>query len=79
MSASGTGGRPVPRADWATNDSAMTEDRARLSRASSSSMSSSGLKPHDGASCASAACTSTRVSPVRAGSGYGVAGGIPGS
>src|SRR4051794_28692599 len=57
----------------------MTEDRARLSRASSSVMSSSCPKPHDGASWASALCTSTRVSPVLIGSGYGVAGGMPGS
>ena len=36
-----TGGRPIPRADWATKDSAITEARARLSRASSSEMSMS--------------------------------------
>jgi citrate synthase len=29
----GTGGRPVPRADWATKESAITEARARSSRA----------------------------------------------
>ncbi len=45
----GTGGRPVPRADCATNESAMTEARARLSRASASSMSISARKPHSGA------------------------------
>src|SRR5204863_219403 len=48
--ASGTGSLPAPRADWATNESAMTDVRARLSRASSSSMSSSCLKPQAGAS-----------------------------
>ena len=37
----GTIGRPRPRADWATKDSAITEARARSSRACSSSMSSS--------------------------------------
>ena len=42
-------------------------------------MSSSGLKPHTGASCASADCTSTRMSPVCTGSGNGSAGGRPGS
>ena len=45
----GTGGRPTPRADCATNDSAMTEARARSSRAWASSMSISAWKPHSGA------------------------------
>ena len=36
-------------------------------------------KPHTGASCASADCTSTRMSPVCTGSGNGSAGGRPGS
>ncbi len=44
-----TGGLPIPRADWATNDSAITDARARLSRASSSEMSISCPKPHCGA------------------------------
>ena len=35
----GTGGWPMPRADCATNDSAMTDTRARSSRACSSEMS----------------------------------------
>ena len=30
----GTAGRPSPRADWATNDSAVAVSRARLSRVS---------------------------------------------
>ena len=47
--AAGTGGRPAPRADWATNDSAITDARARSSRACSSVMSMSGRKPHSGA------------------------------
>ena len=59
----GTSGRLRPRADWATNDSAVTETRARSSRACSSLMSSSCLMPHAGASMASALCTSTRTSP----------------
>ena len=45
----GTGGWPIPRADCATNDSAITDARARLSRASSSEMSISWPKPHCGA------------------------------
>src|SRR3954454_22121193 len=73
-----TGGWPVPRADWATNDSAMTEARARLSRAVSSSMSRTSLKPHSGASRASADWTSTRGLPERITSGHGSAGGRPG-
>ena len=39
ISSWGTGGWPAPRADCATNDRAMTDARARLSRASSSLMS----------------------------------------
>ena len=48
ISRCGTGGWPIPRADWATNDSAITDARARLSRASSSEMSISSPKPHCG-------------------------------
>ena len=44
----GTIGRPRPRADWATNDSAITEARARSSRACSSLMSSSWCMPQAG-------------------------------
>ena len=44
----GTGGRPVPRADCATKDSAITDARARSSRACSSEMSISAPKPHSG-------------------------------
>src|SRR5437764_8128939 len=75
----GTGGFPIPRADCATNDSAITDARARLSRASSSGMSISSRKPHCGPSIASADCTSTRGSPEWTVSGWGSAGGIPGS
>jgi hypothetical protein len=35
----GIGGRPTPRADCATNESAITDTRARSSRACSSEMS----------------------------------------
>ena len=73
-----TGGCPAPRADWATKDSAITDARARLSRASSSEMSISWPKPHSGASIASAACTSTRGSPERTVKVCGSAGGRPG-
>ena len=73
-----TGGLPIPRADWATNESAITDARARLSRASSSEMSISCPKPHCGASIASADCTSTRGSPERTVSECGSAGGNPG-
>jgi len=55
----------LPRADCATNDSAITEARASWSRACSSEMSISSAKPHSGASIESAACTSTRGSPER--------------
>ncbi len=41
----GTIGSPRPRADWATNDRAITEARARSSRACSSVMSSSWCMP----------------------------------
>jgi hypothetical protein len=75
----GTGGRPVPRADCATNDSAITDARARSARASPSEMSMSGRRPHSGASMASAAWTSTRGSAERIASGCGSAGGRPGS
>ena len=61
----GPSGCPSPRADCATKDRAMTDARARSSRACSSEMSMSGRKPHSGASVASAACTSTRWSPER--------------
>jgi hypothetical protein len=74
----GTIGWPVPRADWATNDSAITDARARSSRACSSLMSSSCRMPQAGASMASALCTSTRMSPECTGIGYGSAGGRPG-
>ena len=30
MSVSGTGGRPMPRADWATNESAITDDAGEV-------------------------------------------------
>jgi len=59
----GTIGKPGPRAAWATNDNAITEARARSSRACSSLMSRSCRKPQAGASMASALCTSTRMSP----------------
>ena len=49
------------------SDSAITEARARSSRACSSEMSISGSKPHSGPSIASAAWTSTRGSPERIG------------
>ena len=75
----GTIGVLCPWAAWPMNEIAMTDARARFSRASSSSMSSSGLNPHTGASCARADCTSTRMSPVCTGSGNGSAGGRPGS
>ena len=74
----GTIGSPRPRADWATYDSAITDARARSSRARSASMSSSGRSPHAGASIASALCTSTRTSPECTGNGNGSAGGSPG-
>ena len=66
-------------ADWATNESAITEARARSSRACSSLMSSSWCIPQAGASIASALCTSTRMSPECTGIGYGSAGGRPGA
>ncbi len=78
MCACGTIGWPVPRADCATNDIAMTDTWARFSRAVSSSMSSSGWRPHAGASIAIADCTSTRTSPECTGIGNGSAGGSPG-
>ena len=74
----GTAGRPSPRADWATNDSAVTDTRARSSRACSSEMSSSWPRPQYGASMATADCTSTRMSPECTGTGNGSAGGRPG-
>ena len=74
-----TGGLPIPRADWATNDSAITDARARLSRACSSEMSISSPNPHCGPSMASADCTSTRGSPECTVSRCGSAGGRPGS
>ena len=49
----GTAGWWMPRADCATYDSAITEARARCSRAVASSMSSSGPYPQIGASIAS--------------------------
>ncbi len=57
----------------------MTDTRARSSRACSSSMSITAWSPHSGPSIASAACRSTRGSPVRTVSGCGIAGGRPGS
>lgn len=74
----GTAGRPRPRADWATKESAVTETRARSSRACSSEMSNSWLSPQYGASMATADCTSTRMSPECTGTGNGSAGGRPG-
>jgi hypothetical protein len=65
ISRCGTGGRPLPRADCATNESAITDARARSSRACASSMSISARKPHSGPSIASADWTSTRASPER--------------
>ena len=65
----GIAGRLAPRADCATNDSVMTEARARSSLACSSLMSSSGRMPLAGASIASELCTSTRMSPERTGIG----------
>ncbi len=78
ISACGTIGRPMPRADWATKDIAITEARASSSRAVSSSMSRSGSRPQAGASIARADWTSTRTSPECTGSGNGSAGGSPG-
>ena len=75
----GTGGRPMPRADWATKESAITQTRARSLRACSSVMSMTASSPHSGASMAMAAWRSTRGSPVRTESGCGTAGGRPGS
>ena len=75
----GTIGSPTPRAAWATKDSAITEARARSSRACSSLMSSSCRSPQAGASMARALCTSTRMSPECTGIGYGSAGGSPGA
>ena len=75
----GTIGSPSPRADWATNDSDITEARARSSRTWASSMSSSCCRPQNGANIASALCTSTRMSPEWTGMGNGSAGGRPGS
>ena len=74
----GTIGRPGPRADWATKDSAITDALARSSLACSSLMSRSWCMPQAGASIASALCTSTRMSPECTGIGYGSAGGRPG-
>src|SRR3954454_16027584 len=74
----GTIGRPMPRADCATNDIAVTETRARSSRHCTSSMSSSCCSPHVGASIAIALSTSTRMSPECTGTGNGSAGGSPG-
>ena len=79
MSCCEIGGLPPPRADCATNDSAITDARASWSRAVASSTSISWWKPHSGASIAKALCTSTRGSPERAVSGYGSAGGRPGT
>ena len=79
ISRCGTGGTPTPRADWATKESAITDARARSSRAWSSGMSSSCCMPHSGPSIASAAWRSTRESPERMVSGCGSAGGSPGS
>ena len=42
------GRRPTPQADWATNDRAMTDARARSSRACSSLISMSWPRPHWG-------------------------------
>jgi hypothetical protein len=78
MSFCGTAGSPRPRAAWATNDSAVTDTRARSDRAWSSSMSSSGCRPQYGASMATADWTSTRMSPECTGTGNGSAGGRPG-
>ena len=72
-------GRPSPRAACATKDSAITDARARSSRACSSLISSSWRIPYAGASMASALCTSTRMSPECTGIGYGSAGGRPGA
>ena len=65
----GTMGSPTPRAAWATKDSAITEARARSSRACSSLMSRSCRSPQAGASMARALCTSTRMSPEWTGIG----------
>jgi hypothetical protein len=74
----GTAGSPSPRADWATKLSAVTDTRARSSRACSSLMSSNCPSPQYGASMATADCTSTRISPECTGTGNGSAGGRPG-
>ncbi len=74
----GTAGRPRPRADCATNDIAVTEMRARSSRACASSMSVNCSSPQYGAIIAIALCTSTRMSPECTGIGNGSAGGRPG-
>ncbi len=73
----GTIGTPTPRADCATNDSAVTDTRARSARASSSVMSSSGLMPYAGARVG-ARSASTRTSPEVTGSRCGSAGPVPG-
>ena len=78
MSFCGTAGSPRPRAACATNDSAVTDTRARSERHCSSLMSSSWLSPQYGASIATADCTSTRMSPECTGTGNGSAGGSPG-
>src|SRR5215211_3204685 len=44
----------MPRADWATNESAITDTRARSPRACSSEMSITCSRPHSGASIARA-------------------------
>ena len=64
ISVCGTAGTTVPRADWATYESTITETRAKLLLASSSEISSNGFNPHAGVSIAIADCTSTRTSPV---------------
>ena len=56
--------RPSPRADWATIESAAAERRARSSRASSASMSTSCPRPHFGPSVASPAWRSAIAEPL---------------
>ncbi len=69
ISCVGTIGTPTPRAACAAKDMAMTETRARSSRAWSSSMSSNGWSPQAGASMAIADCMSTRTLPECTGIG----------
>ena len=79
-SAAGPAAAPVPRADWATKVSAITEARARSSRACSSAMSISGCKPHSGAEHRQRSLdVDARVAASGRSAACGSAGGRPGS